>query len=334
MACNLEEITKLIEEKGSEKLKQQLNKKQTEDNTGLVLFKLGVAQALGLDVDKMTDKTILDKELKNLVDIDFINKKITFNDKDLEKAVTKNDMEAISDYALKNEQYHTVLAISELIKLKEAFDSGKMKHTTDMTIEEDGITNGMILTLLSMGLNESTAELLFKGGVYTKSGLESTILAIKANDKLENKNKIVKELREKFDNGTLTHGWLKEVAKIEDFYEQTGSVSTKILHELQCPVLDKNGQITTNKLGEEVTESAMNKNIVQMVGDEIGRKEAKTGTMSTVYGQGVTSTLNSTFNNIVIPNIEKHFIERIKGPIIHSDIATSADRQKNSFYGH
>lgn len=132
-------------------------------------FLLGVAQGLGIDIDKLTVATAL-KELQDFRDtnpgIDEAAQAIAALsfDENLEDAsqLRETILQAVE---LGGENTHTLLALSNLGRYLQA-DGGTF--TSDLWTELDGITNGPIIGLMQFGNGptEYMKSLLTKGGLF------------------------------------------------------------------------------------------------------------------------------------------------------------------------
>jgi len=316
------------------------------DNTGLTIFRLGLAQAFKIGVDKMTDLSAL-SQLDDTLTIK--DGKLDIVDSTLKRIVLALAEDSTDEAALKGaasysasrEQSHTLLAIAELVNIQKAINNGDTKFKSDMTLEYDGITSGMTLALIGLGANVkrdedgiqiySVPELLVKGGIYTEEGIEAFLSSIDKNngenldiDRLKKFLKLddgstneqvieatKKHIRKSLKDGSLTHGFLKEYAGLEDYYEDVATKTTIALKELIESIKARRKKLV-KKLGAEhryVLELDEQLALVKEVGDELSRNQAKTGTMSAVYGQGVVSTMRNAFYEVVLPKMYENISE-------------------------
>ena len=192
-------------DRNSEDFKEDLN-----------IIKLAMAQVLDeadldvdaeLGVDKLKDSTVLEE----------LDKVITFNDKGqveyikddkLRKAydafAEKGVETAIKklDFVDTKARMHALQMLDTLHKLNTAGD--KFRH--GLTIEADGITNGMIILLLQMG-GKRAKELLKAGGVY----FEKKDLKLTHGEYLENGEKDI--------YSTPVEGLEEALKKIDDMID-------------------------------------------------------------------------------------------------------------------
>lgn len=179
------------------------------DQEQVKMFKLAMAQALDLDLDKTTDKVAISK-VDAIVDIkedgSYSFKK---ENTQLERVVNylNGDIQLTQDVALafkalndNGEGFHAIQAakaLSDLSKWNKGDKKKPFEHS--MVLESDAITSGMILTLLQIG-SESALNMLEKGGIYTDEAVEFW-------------TKIGNSLDIELPNGKVTHGFLLEVGK-------------------------------------------------------------------------------------------------------------------------
>jgi len=174
------------------------------NESDLVIYKKGIAQAFDLDPDKHTDVVAL-KELEKYVKIsdtgavEFVQKVTTKKGEEsnpfyeayvalkaFSGSADQDGFFSNSDNTVSNKKqefidtmvratsagskFHTVQALMSLIaldKFSKADIKTKAKFETNFSLESDAITSGMILTLMGIG-TKSAIEMASKGGVYSK----------------------------------------------------------------------------------------------------------------------------------------------------------------------
>ena len=143
------------------------------DEIDIVMMNLAIAQALDEDPDKNLYEVTLDKLKDGLFYIDTDGKAKTDNDKirpllDPNKTVT---LSMVRDALPKHTGSGHIMHVYQAVKHANNMNRGE-KFTSYLALESDGITNGMISTLLQMGYDEKeiVAELLAKGGMYIGEG--------------------------------------------------------------------------------------------------------------------------------------------------------------------
>lgn len=136
----------------------------TSKKLDIAIANAALAQALDYDIDKQSDKAAIDEmgELFTLT-----TEGVTFKDKDFEKAVKDGSLKAIRVW---NPDISTdeLMHVYQAVKLLKKISEGDTKPTTSLNLEIDGITNGMMATLMQAGYHEGTKHHMVKGGIYVK----------------------------------------------------------------------------------------------------------------------------------------------------------------------
>lgn len=136
----------------------------------IAVVKGAIAQAFGYGIDKDSDANVFVKMAKELVGINENGTEVTFpKDSKLKEAVKKykeidivGAVRVLKDMGLEvNERMHAMQAL----KVLSGLEQGKKTINHGLVVEVDAITNGMILTLMEEGSEESM-EMLVKGGIY------------------------------------------------------------------------------------------------------------------------------------------------------------------------
>jgi len=262
-------------------------------------FYISALQAFGYDVDKLTInemnqaiedlKAILSGE--NVEDSKLMKvKSLLYNSFDGNGNLLINNkpaMKELSNFTGSEEKIYTLHALKELNKLQRHIETKQTSDfTTDLPQEADGITNGMILTLLqSLGhayynSNNKTEknnilkhiqELLSKGGIYTEEYIKNSNLP--------------EELKEKFKQGILTHADMLSNGML-DFYNTLSKNINSSLEGLKGRILfDKNGELIEHKQA-----------ILNIVGEALTRSDAKPLQMVQIYGAKLESILSKFYN--------------------------------------
>lgn len=128
---------------------------------------LGFAQALDLDPDKFTDETVIEKLKKDYIDISLDNSgkysvKVK-NDKLKEVMRSKDTLTALNKVMGVSPEH--IMHVYQGISLAQKIVNGE-KLETNLALEVDGITNGMMSTVAQIGLNDRTAGYYIKCGTY------------------------------------------------------------------------------------------------------------------------------------------------------------------------
>jgi hypothetical protein len=136
----------------------------------IAVIKGAIAQAFGYGIDKDSDANVFAKMAKELVGINENGTEVSYpKDSKLKEAVKKykeldivGAIRVLKDMGLEvNERMHALQAL----KVINGLEQGQKTINHGLVVEVDAITNGMILTLLEEGSEESM-EMLVKGGIY------------------------------------------------------------------------------------------------------------------------------------------------------------------------
>lgn len=259
-------------------MRSTMDRESEDFKKDLDIARLAMAQAfdgadLGVDVDLGIDKLLDEEGLRQF------DKLVTFDAKGKPTAVNKKIKAAMDAYrgkgmlaAMKaldfvdvSHKTHALQAIDLLVRLEG--DEKKITHT--MTIEADGITNGMIIMLLQIG-GERAIELLRAGGVYFDKEGKMTHAQYKA------------------EGGSDIYEMPK--AELEAKFNRIVEVSEDI-EKLKEMLFGKNGIYYGDK--EEIDQDEVAKQVqamVQMVQTNVGtkwRKALKPMVMVFIYGAGM-----------------------------------------------
>lgn len=136
----------------------------------IAVVKGAIAQAFGYGIDKDSDANVFAEMAKELVGINENGTEVTFpKDSKLKEAVKKykeldivGAVRVLKAMGLEvNERMHALQAL----KVINGLEQGQKTINHGLVVEVDAITNGMILTLMEEGSEESM-EMLVKGGIY------------------------------------------------------------------------------------------------------------------------------------------------------------------------
>ncbi len=146
------------------------------------LYKLSIAQNLGIKTDtQANDKTLLKFE-NQLVDIKEYLDTIKQGIADPDAKISAEGKQKIGEFAAANEGMSTLQALTSLAYFQNAVDAYNLDNTksefkTTVLVGVDGKANGPMLTLLSLGASDSSTGLfnyLQRGGFYSKdSGVKN-----------------------------------------------------------------------------------------------------------------------------------------------------------------
>jgi len=161
----------IVDMQGQRSVLEKIDGKYDED--ALHMIKVAAAQALGIGVDKTVDEKAIEELGKNWFVI-AKDGKVTYADnrnaRILKKAAELQEVNAIAAMKLLNQTgvMHTdeKMHVYQMLKALRELDKGSDKTEHNLALEMDGITNGMMLTLLDMGWNEWIQSMLEKGGIY------------------------------------------------------------------------------------------------------------------------------------------------------------------------
>ena len=138
------------------------------------LFLAAASQSLGMDIDKAPDAMIIDEMREEYFSMG-TDGKIEYADskhgKMLKGWVADYRNGKLPDMSSENykERMHALQLVAALAEI-EANPGKTVEH--ELVIEMDGITNGMMMTLLQIGTDKAM-ELLGKGGIYYKKMYEN-----------------------------------------------------------------------------------------------------------------------------------------------------------------
>lgn len=128
---------------------------------------LGIAQAFDMDPDKYLDQTVIDRVKSNVIDIE-----VTADGEYVVKAISPELQEVIDSkdtlngirkiLGVKSDHIMHVYQVVDLIRKIDA--GGNIK--SNLALEADGITNGMMSTVAQIGLNGRTSGYFVKCGSY------------------------------------------------------------------------------------------------------------------------------------------------------------------------
>ena len=187
--------------------------------------KLGMAQAVGIGIDKKHHTTALEELTKKFVDVSVVDgkfklkfpktaegtmlKELVYSEQFMLDRIRELQVEYEVEGIEANSKsiMHLVQAVDLLRDMKDAKVGDVID--TNLALEADGITNGMMLLIMQMGWDKNTKPYAQKGGIY-----EST-------DTYKN------------------HGEFKSDKKNKDIYETPVTYMERALGETKYPLLSK-----------------------------------------------------------------------------------------------
>ena len=340
--------------KGKSKTGRSMNKFVIDNQIEFRLFKLALTQAFDLDTDKVRDETAL-AALDEMLTISGSGVKINEGGKKkgLDKAIkvahkllnkeelTQQDKDDLVAFINTTEGMHGFHALIELARLDKALkDPEVYEHKTDLHIESDAITSGMIITLLQALMVNSNKNdrrdiinLLAKGGIYHE---DSTTFGIEG----EVSDEYIKTLIEKVKKGELTHGTLldpenKNNPKLHDFYNTLAYYLTKYGQEVLDYINGKeieNEQTIEDTITPNIKDSV--KNIFQMYLNndnvlEFKRSLVKPAQMVFTYGAATYNIIKKMYYSMIISNLQDKFSDPAFDKISLHDIMVMVRRITN-----
>lgn len=225
------------------------------------MFRAAVVQALGKVVDGYGG---IDKDTFTGINQAF---ETIINDPEIQAAVeaiknpsTEEHRQAIIAAVAKGEE--NMHSLDGLVALAEALDDNfklKDKFQTNISVETDGITNGVIIGLMQTMLEDNMPARLAAGGVFT-DGIHT-------------------------DYGA----WKKESPLHNDSYETLADSWDAYLNEMRQSGEISNGDLIfiTNLLGSLKEDKSVDDKTTTVV-SEVGRKLSKSPLMTTNYGSSIT----------------------------------------------
>lgn len=128
---------------------------------------LGIAQAFDMDPDKFQDTTVIEKVKSGVVDIEITEDgkyKVTAISPELQEVVDSKDTLDSIRKVLGVKPDH-IMHVYQVVDLIRKIDNGGIVNT-NLALEADGITNGMMSTVAQIGLNSQTEGYFIKCGTY------------------------------------------------------------------------------------------------------------------------------------------------------------------------
>jgi hypothetical protein len=185
------------------------------------VFRLAIAQAFGIGIDKLSMKSALEKA----------DKILAMDRKELERVVLEGEIKVDG---LKLEAEHVSHTVAALVAL-EAYDNRvDGEFETSLALEFDAVTSGFILKLMQMPLlnKDMVIDWLAKGGVFI-GGMN-------------------KELGAMLEDGSITDAYktnAKKVERVEGTTKEIAKVDTLGLFEYMNTevgdIVDKDGMVTS-----------------------------------------------------------------------------------------
>lgn len=142
------------------------------DDTEIAIIKAGAAQALDLDIDKTSDKVAFDKLAEEYFDIredGTVDYADTANGRRFERLVKfyreGSYVTALSVLRQMGIDTNEVMHVYQVVDVLAQLENGSDTVTTNLGLEIDAITNGMMLTMMEIG-SDWAWSMLEKGGIY------------------------------------------------------------------------------------------------------------------------------------------------------------------------
>ena len=301
------ELISAVDTENTTKIKDLVTAKYTP-------IKGAIAQGLDLDPDKKSDKTVAD-EINKLVKItssgvvinvdteigEILNKAVEAIKKD---GVGKDELEKLFD---EGEGAHAIKVAETLVKIDAAIKAGKEDVETDLKLETDAITSGVVLTLMQVA-TEDAWKLAEKGGVYSANakakwskyvtkhlGRGTTFTA---GALIEAGKKHLAELEAKIKDGKMSYAQLeKMISDGEVFLDLYTTVGVRMLVSIN--EMYANIDLTDAKEGSDKANQAI---LIQSVGEidvNTARKLAKSPVMVFVYG-ATSGAIKRKLNNDLV----------------------------------
>lgn len=336
-----------------------------------------IAQAFDYGLDKDLDMFIINEKVKKDIEIDSygnIEFKNTSKGKMLKSAYDKilkarnlpsgseeymkllidstDDIRKINRKGIPGEEefegFHAVQTVMELVNLtvnkdnaKNSIENGESsyKYDSHFSIESDGITSGMMITL-SQIMTSDAVSLLYKGGIYTE---EARNFWAKVAETLGLEKYLEKLGKDNNGNQKITHGLLNRIGKLvnankngeikkleeagfdedeiskanfSDFYNTVArDVSSKIqgkILNLTSKLREVNEKIKKSNNEENIERLSVIANEYQVAiailnflqNKEITRSMAKDPVMVFIYGSSTNSIKNKILNGLLKNAIE------------------------------
>lgn len=188
----------------------------------IAVVKGAIAQAFGYGIDKDSDANVFAKMAKELVGINENGTEVSYpKDSKLREAVKKykeldivGAIRVLKEMGLEtNERMHALQAL----KVINGLEQGQKTINHGLVVEVDAITNGMILTLLEEGSEESM-EMLTKGGIYwgPNRGKYANHGEFKQDGGVDIYQTPVESLVKKVDTGTVVGNMLVKLLSKHD----------------------------------------------------------------------------------------------------------------------
>lgn len=265
------------------------------DTSGdLLVLKAGISQALDLDPDKISKET-METQFDELIELNPLDGVIIKGDSKeakilkeaLEAISTKEGAETMAKVFHEFEGHHALTALQTLKDMDAQLKAGKTTVETELTVEADAITSGMILTAMQLG-TDMAMELAEKGGVYSDEALKKWTNYV---EKFLGKTKEGKDYT--FSPGALI---------------EAGKVHMKILE----PLVDAEVVLESAKIVNEGVKEAQaefdnaKKDVARQLG-ELGIKEDYPG-----YKQMFELTSNMVFKDMYM-SMGVHMLKVIAG---------------------
>ena len=233
-----------------------------------VAFLISVAQGMGISADKLSSATSISKldELveENAMVVGLMQK---FENGD---TLSEDQMDEIVDFAASEENMHTLLALREYARYRNALEAEQTSMQVVMPIELDGVNNGPITAILQ----SLTADMDFD------AYLRRAGITIASKDQ--------RTAAERYED------------KADGLYEEGAEAVQQSLTQLSQGLKDEGMEAERLILGAQTTLKAMNPKLVSLKGGlKVNRNETKSLITKLFYNAGDASLLRAEVGEIM-----------------------------------
>lgn len=233
-----------------------------------VAFLVSVAQGMGISADKLSSASSISK-LDSLVEdhADVVGLMQKFERKE---NLSEDQMDAIVDFAASEENMHTLLALREYARYRNALEAEQTSMQVVMPIELDGVNNGPITAILQSLTADMDFEAYLRRAGITIASKDQRTAAERYEDKAD--------------------GLYEEGAKaVQDSLTATSQV-----------LKDSGNQAARLILGAQTTLKAMKPKLVTLEGGlKVNRNETKSLITKLFYNAGDASLLRAEVGEIM-----------------------------------
>ena len=233
-----------------------------------VAFLVSVAQGMGISADKLSSATSISK-LDSLVEEEAhvvgLMQKFENNE-----TLSEDQMDEIVDFAAGEENMHTLLALREFARYRNALEAEQTSMQVVMPIELDGVNNGPITAILQ----SLTADMDFN------AYLRRAGITIASQDQ--------RTAAERYED------------KADGLYEEGAQAVQESLAQTSQALKDGGMEAERLILGAQTTLKAMNPKLVSLQGGlKVNRNETKSLITKLFYNAGDASLLRAEVGEVV-----------------------------------